>query len=526
MTKLSYAESITKTANIFFVEAARRNRRVKQNRAFKRLLEETSFIMAELNIKRIASLKTADDFAKYLETIGVALGFDRELETGANAPLSQSYQLDDITIGNRFCILPMEGWDGTADGRPSELTIRRWKHFGESGAKLIWGGEAVAVRHDGRANPNQLMLNDETIGDIEALRQTLLDAHQAKCGRADDLLIGLQLTHSGRFARPNDKKNLESRTLYRHPILDRKFGIDPDKAIFTDAEIDDLIGDFVTAAVLAQKTGYAFIDLKHCHGYLGHEFLSATTREGRYGGSFENRTRFLRELVAGVHRDAPGLKIGVRVSVFDLLPFKMGDDKRGVPETVDGRYVNAFGCNPDDPLQYDLTEAFQFFDLLGELGIKLVCTTAGSPYYNPHIQRPAMFPPSDGYQPPEDPLFGVARQIRATGELKARYPNLCVTGSGYTYLQDWLPHVGQHMVRTGQVDLVGLGRMVLSYHELPFDVVNGNPLQTKRVCRTFSDCTTGPRNGLVSGCYPLDPYYKDHPQAEELKKVKQALKTS
>jgi NADPH2 dehydrogenase len=479
--------------------------------------------MTETNYKRIASLKTADAFAGYLTELGVELQFDRELQIGADSPLSQPFQLDDITIGNRFSILPMEGWDGTEDGKPSELTIRRWKHFGESGAKLIWGGEAVAVRHDGRANPNQLISNDTTAPELENLRQVLLDAHREKCGSVDDLLVGLQLTHSGRFARPNDKKKLESRIVYRHPVLDKKFGITSDEAIFTDAEIDDLIGDFAKAAVRAEAAGYAFVDLKHCHGYLGHEFLSATTRPGRYGGSFENRTRFLRELVAAVRRDAPSLKIGVRLSAFDFLPYKMGDDKRGIPEAHEGRYEYAFGGDADNPLAINLAETFQFFDLLNQLGIKLVCVSAGSPYYNPHIQRPALFPPSDGYLPPEDPLVGVARQIKVTGELKSRFPQMCVVGSGYTYLQEWLPNVGQHYVRAGLVDFVGLGRLVLSYHDLPFDVINGNKLQTKRICRTFSDCTTGPRNGLISGCYPLDPFYKNHPQAELLKAVKQQL---
>jgi 2,4-dienoyl-CoA reductase-like NADH-dependent reductase (Old Yellow Enzyme family) len=476
------------------------------------------------NYRRVASLKTAGDFANHLEQLGIELHFDRELQSGSNSPLAQPYQLDGFRIGNRFCILPMEGWDGTEDGRPSDLTVRRWKHFGESGAKLIWGGEAVAVRHDGRANPNQLISSDATQASLEALHKTLLDAHREKCGSTDDLLAGLQLTHSGRFARPADKQRLEPRILYRHPILDRKFGITSDEAIFSDGELDDLIGDFVKAAVRAEAAGFKFVDLKHCHGYLGHEFLSATTREGRYGGSFENRTRFLRELVEGIRRAAPSLMIGVRLSAFDLLPFKMGDDRRGVPESFEGRYPHAFGGDADDPLQINLTETFQFFDLLDELKIKLVCVSAGSPYYNPHIQRPALFPPSDGYEPPEDPLVGVARQIKVTSELKARYPQMCVVGSGYSYLQDWLPNVGQHYVRTGQVDFVGLGRMVLAYHDLPLDVLNGRPLQTKRLCRTFSDCTTGPRNGLVSGCYPLDPFYKEHPQAELLKAVKQKLK--
>ncbi len=476
------------------------------------------------NYRRVATLKTAADFAAYLQQLGVELGFDRELQHGPQAPLAQPYDLDGCTIGNRFCILPMEGWDGTTDGRPSDLTKRRWQHFGASGAKLIWGGEAVAVRPDGRANPHQLLSNDANAGELAGLRNILIEAHENKCGRSDDLLIGLQLTHSGRFARPNDKKKLEPRILYRHPLLDRKFGISDDSALFSDGEIDDLIGAFVKAAVWAQTAGYTFVDLKHCHGYLGHEFLSARTRPGRYGGSFENRTRFLRELVAGIRRDAPGLQCGVRLSAFDLLPFKMGEDKRGVPETHEGAYPFSFGGSAENPLQIDLAEAFQFLELLTALGIKLVCISAGSPYYNPHIQRPALFPPSDGYLPPEDPLVGVARQIAATAQLKARHPELCIVGSGYTYLQEWLPHVGQHYVRTGQVDFVGLGRLVLSYHDLPFDVVNGRPLQTKRICRTFSDCTTGPRNGLVSGCYPLDPFYKEHPQHAELKAFKQSLK--
>lgn len=480
--------------------------------------------MSQPTFPRMAALKHAAGFRAHLQTHQIPLEFDDTLDAPDATPLGHALDVDGVHIGNRFCVLPMEGWDGELDGRPSPNTIRRWTHFGRSGAKLIWGGEAVAVRHDGRANPHQLLINDDTLGSIAQLRDALLEAHREKCGATDDLLIGLQLTHSGRFARPNDQRKLEPRILYHHPLLDRKFGLEADDALLTDAEIEQLIGDFVSAARRAQAAGFAFVDLKHCHGYLGHEFLSATTRAGRYGGSFENRTRFLREVVAGIRRDAPGLLIGVRLSAFDLLPFKMGEHKRGVPESFEGRYPYAFGGDADDPLQINLTETFQFLDLLDELKIKLVCLTAGSPYYNPHIQRPALFPPSDGYEPPEDPLAGVARQISVTSQLKARYPQLAIVGSGYTYLQDWLPHVAQHYVRTGQVDFVGLGRMVLAYPELPYDVLHGAKLQTKRLCRTFSDCTTGPRNGLVSGCYPLDPVYKKHPQAELLKEAKRRLK--
>lgn len=474
--------------------------------------------------RRIATLKSADDFAAYLAQLGLPLAFDRELVAGDSAPLSQPYDLGDFHIGNRFCILPMEGWDGTEDGRPSDLTVRRWRHFGESGAKLIWGGEAVAVRHDGRANPNQLLSADHTASSLADLRRVLVSAHEGRYGSSRDLLVGLQLTHSGRFSRPNRKDRLEPCILYGHPLLDRKFGIAPNHPCLTDSQIGGIIEDFVKAAVRARDAGFAFVDIKHCHGYLGHEFLSARTRLGKYGGSFENRTRFLREVVAGIRRDAPGLLMGVRLSAFDLIPFRMGSDRRGEPEPFTGTYDYAFGADPDNPLEMDLSEAYRFLDLLTSLGIRLVCISAGSPYYTPHIQRPALFPPTDGYEPPEDPLVGVSRLIEATSQIKSHYPHRVIVGTGYSYLQEWLPHVAQHYVRTGQVDFVGLGRMVLAYPDFAHDVLRGAPLDSKRLCRTFSDCTTGPRNGLVSGCYPLDPFYRAHPGAALVKAAKQKFK--
>jgi 2,4-dienoyl-CoA reductase-like NADH-dependent reductase (Old Yellow Enzyme family) len=480
-----------------------------------------------MEIRRIASLKTPADFQKTLERLGIAadLPFDASIEHGPDAPLARSYEWRGGRVGNRFAILPMEGWDGTEDGLPSDFTRRRWEHFGASGAKMIWGGEAVAVRHDGRANPNQLLIHEANLGALEDLRLLLVETHRGHFGRIDDLYVGLQLTHSGRFARPNDKRRLEPQILYHHPCLDRKFGLSADAPLLTDDEIARLIGDFVRAAKQAQAAGYQFVDIKHCHGYLGHEFLSAVDRPGRYGGSFENRTRFLREIVAGVQSEAPGLELVVRVSVFDFLPYEMGPDRVGVPMSLPNSgapYPYAFGGDPATGLGIDLTEPARFLELLAALGIHWVCPTAGSPYYNPHIQRPATFPPSDGYLPPEDPLVGVARQIAATAELKRRFPNLAIVGSAYSYLQDWLPNVAQRVVRDGRADFVGLGRMVLSYPELPADVLAGRPLARKKVCRTFSDCTTAPRNGIVSGCFPLDPFYKDRPEAEQLAEVKRA----
>ena len=466
---------------------------------------------------RIKTLKTAGAFRAHVEGLGLSVPFDEVMDAGSGAPLAQPIEADGLRAGNRFCVLPMEGWDGTIDGHPSDLTRRRWMHFGQSGAKLVWGGEAVAVRPDGRANPNQLVITEATLSDLESLRTGLVAAHRERFGETGDLVVGLQLTHSGRYARPT-AAGPAPRIAYRHPVLDRRVGVTSDDAVMRDGEIEALIADFVTAARRAQAAGFDFVDVKHCHGYLGHELLSAYRRPGRFGGSLDNRTRFLREVVAGVRAEAPGLRVGVRLSIFDLRPYAPGPDGIGTP-AVGEDYDSAFDLSePGRPAVID--EASALVGMLEGLGIHWVCATAGSPYYNPHTQRPALFPPSDGYDPPEDPLVGVARLIDATARLKARHPGVVFVGSAYSYLQEWLPHVAQRVVRDGLVDVVGIGRLVLSYPEFPADVLAGRPLASRLFCRTFSDCTTAPRHGLVSGCYPLDPLYMTHPAAAELKRVK------
>lgn len=477
----------------------------------------------------LGGVSNVKQFQHYLAEHHISIPCDSELIQGSISPLAQSFRFKSTNIGNRFAIHPMEGWDGTPDGKPTDLTIRRWRNFGRSGAKLIWGGEAVAVRHEGRANPNQLLINEKNLLELAKLRETLIDAHKEMTGSIDGLYIGLQLTHSGRFSRPNVKDKSEPRILYRHPILDKRLGLSPDYPLITDGEIRQIIESFHQAAKWAQDMGYDFVDVKHCHGYLGHEFLSAHTRKGNYGGSFENRTRFLREIVEGIRSIAPGLEIGVRLSAFDAVPFLPDHDKTtaqklgpGVPESFQHLlpYRWGFGLNTDNPVEWDFTEPIRFLSLLRDLNIKLVNISAGSPYYNPHIQRPALFPPSDGYQPPEDPLIGVARQLEATRLLKQQFPDMLFVGTGYTYLQDFLPNVAQAAVREGWTDFVGLGRLVLSYPELPWDVLQGRKPERKRICRTFSDCTTAPRNGLASGCYPLDGFYKNSAEAETLKRIK------
>ncbi len=485
--------------------------------------------MSTVAILRLGSLKDVGRFQSHAQGLGLQIPCDPQIVTGTQSPLRWPLNRGPFKIGNRIAVQPMEGWDATPDGAPSENTVRRWQRFGRSGGKLIWGGEAVAVSHEGRANPNQLLAAPRTHESIAHLRAVLRREHILTTGSDDGLIIGLQLTHSGRYCRPNAHSRPEPRILYHHPFLDQRLKLPPDYPLLTDGEIESIIEDFHRAALMAWRLGFDFVDIKHCHGYLGHEFLSAHTRKGNYGGTFEGRTRFLREVVQGIRSLCPGLHLGVRLSAIDTVPFRSdptqsvnGKSATGIAETRPELlpYRWGFGVNPLDPTDSDLNEPERFLSLIEELGIHLVNITAGSPYYNPHIQRPALYPPSDGYLPPEDPLVGVARQMEAARHLKRRFPNLLMVGSGYTYLQDFLPHVAQAAVREGWVDFVGLGRMVLTYPEMLWEASEGAEMQRKRVCRTFSDCTTAPRNGLPSGCYPLDEYYKDSDMADRLKDAK------
>ena len=314
----------------------------------------------------------------------------------------------------------------------------------------------------------------ENRGALSDVLRALLAAHRERFGGIDDLLVGLQLTHSGRFSRPRSK-TLEPRIAYHHPLLDVRFGVDPgnDLAVVRDEELYELIECYVSAAGAARDAGFRFVDVKACHGYLVHEFLSAFVRPGPFGGDFAGRTRFLREIVNRIRKAYPELVVGVRLSAFDTVPYEAvrGEAGRPMRHAALLPYRYGFGLDQADPLRIDLSETIELLRILQELGVAAVNISCGTPYYNPHVQRPAIFPPSDGYEAPEDPLVGVARQISVARRCKQSVREMPIVGSGYSYLQDFLPHVAQAIVREGWADIVGLGRMVLAYPEMPADVL-------------------------------------------------------
>ncbi len=429
-------------------------------------------------------------------------------------PLAQSIEVGGRRVGNRLAIQPMEGCDGTLDGTPGELTYRRYRRFGAGGAKLIWG-EAAAVIPEARANPRQLVIDDDHARGLAKIVDDCRSAHRAEWGpNADaDLLIGLQLTHSGRYshARPILAQHdplLDPRTVVEKATGTRAGG---DTPLLSDDALDRLQDHYAAAARIAFQVGYNFVDIKQCHRYLLNELLAARSRPGKYGGSFENRTRFIRELVARLRAENPEGIIATRLNVFDGLPFHaVGVNLPGVPDAFQTPVRSTWGTAEDDPFTPDLTEPLALVGALRMLGIGLLNVTMGNPYASPHLLRPFEYAPVDGYLSPEHPLIGVDRHFRLTAAIQRDFPDLPVVGSGYSWLQAFAFRAGAANVADGAAAFVGIGRGSLAQPDFGRHVLRGVPLDPKRICRTFSYCTALMRSKLhplgqfPTGCPPFD----------------------
>lgn len=425
---------------------------------------------------------TAAEFSSYLSSAGIDIPFDDAVDTDGNSPLAQPVSRGRFEIGNRWAILPLEGSDSDVDGNPTDRSIGRWDAFGRSGAKLIWG-ESAAVRNDGRSSPAQLLIAPATTGGLRRLREAAVSAHREEFGDAEDLKLGLQLTHSGRLSHPPPSGEHAPVTVRRHPHLDPTLGPPSDQPLLTDGQLYELIDDYVTAAEVVAEAGFDFVDLKACHGSLGHELLGAFERPGEFGGSFDNRTRFLRTIVDRVRSGSLGLKLGLRLSAFDTVIHTAGEDGVGRPITSEpARYW--FGTD-EFGLEIDLSEPIRLLTIMRDVGVDLICVTGSSPYNSWHLQRPALKAKPGEYTTPENPLVGVARHIGVTRRLRESVPGITTVGSGYSYLQRWLPNVAQAAVRTGMTDLVGIARMHLAYPRFISDVLDGRPLETDTIEKAF-----------------------------------------
>ena len=476
----------------FFKSRSGRNSRNEQNR---------DPIMA-----RYYKYKKPEDVLADAERLGVEIFLSTDF-----SPLFQPIKIGHKTAGNRLAIHPMEGCDGTPDGRPNGLTLRRYRRFGSGGAKLIWA-EATAVTESGRMNPRQLCLNQRTAGGIEDLLKTCRQAHRDTFGTDHDLIVGLQLTHSGRFS-------FQRPLLVTHdPILDpltvdKSTGkvIDDSYPLLTDDELKQIADRFVEAARLAWRIGFDFVDIKQCHRYLLSELLAAKNRPGAFGGSLENRTRLVREIVERIKQECPGLIVASRFNAYDGIPYRgEGEDFVGRPCPHRLPLEVAFGTDPNDHLKEDLTEPLQLAQWLRQWGVELLNVSAGNPYANPHVVRPAEYAPIDGYNAPEHPLIGVARHFRLARAVQRAVPDVPVVGSGYTWLQDFCMHAAAANVERGDVAIVGLGRGALAHPDFAKTLQETGSLRRTSVCRTFSYCTNlmrtknHPLGQYPTGCPPFD----------------------
>jgi len=412
------------------------------------------------------------------ERLGVRIPFSND-----TAVLFEPIEIAGRKLANRFVVQPMEGRDAGPDGGPGELTFRRYERYAAGGSALIWF-EATAVLPEGRAGPAQLVVPEEHRGGFRRLVDRTRKAAREARGGGREIVLLLQLTHSGRYARPDGKRRP---VLVRHsPLVDP--GLAEDYPLLSDGDLERLADAFVRAAELAADAGFDGVDIKACHGYLVSELLGAATRkESRYGGSFENRIRFLLDVMERIRRRVPGKIVTTRFNAWDGLPDPYG-----------------FGASGADPTGVDLGEAAALVQRLEEEGCPLLNVSVGIPYINPQFGRPFNKPLEGVPLPDENPLQGVARLLAITGELQKGAPGLPLVGTGYSWLRQFFSHVGAGAILAKEAALVGIGRGAFAYPDCVVDLEEKGHLDTRKVCVGCSCCSQLMRDGKSTGCVVRD----------------------
>jgi 2,4-dienoyl-CoA reductase-like NADH-dependent reductase (Old Yellow Enzyme family) len=446
------------------------------------------------------NLVTIEDLQKLSASLSINIPMQEDVSI-----LGTAVKIGPLTAPNRLAVNPMEGADGDSDGRPGELTLRRYKRFAAGGSGILWV-EAIAVVPEARANPRQLWLHDESKDAFANMVAEARKVAQTSMGSQHHPIIVAQLTHSGRYSRPEGVASpiIPQRDPYRDamipqqpPIRNTKTTIPDNWPIVTDGYLDGLVEAYVKAAKLAFEVGFDAVDIKACHGYLISELLACYNRKGRYGGSFENRTRLLLTII-----DAIGQRLGkdktvvTRLNIYDAIPYPYG-----------------WGVDKNDYTKPDLTEPKKLFALLAERNVLMTNVTIANPYYNPHYGRPYDKPIIGGYKSPEHPLQGVERMIRLTGEMQRAFPQITTVGTGYSWLQHLLPYVGAGVLKMGMAGIIGAGRMALAYPDFARDIFFKGKLDPNKVCIACSACSQIMRDGGTIGCVVRDneiygPIYK------------------
>jgi len=421
--------------------------------------------------------RTLDELRAGAARVGVELPASDDVSV-----LAEPVEIGDLRTPNRFAVQPMEGFDAGADGSPGKLALRRYARYATGGFGLIWF-EATAVLRQARSNPHQLWLHKGNAGAYAKLVAATRKAARDEFGH--EIVIVIQLTHSGRYSKPEGKP--EPIIAHHSPVLDPRHDLPPDYPLVTDDYLDRLRDTYVAAARLAAEAGFDGVDVKSCHRYLVSELLASFTREGRYGGSFENRTRLLRESLGAIKESVPGVFVTTRMNAYDAIDHPYG-----------------FGVDRGDRHIPDLAEPLRLVEALRGIGIPVLNVSIGNPYFNPHYGRPYDFPIAGFSVPDEHPLEGIARFVGITREIQQAHPELPVVGSGYSWLRQFAPNVAAGVIRSGGATFVGMGRGAFAYPDAPRDVLEAGRMDPAKCCVTCSGCTQIMRDGGRTGCVVRD----------------------
>ena len=418
--------------------------------------------------------QSADEFEAALKRDAIRIPFINDVSY-----LKNGLKIDNKYIPNRIAIQPMEGCDCSNQGDPSELTTRRYLRFAKSGAGLIWF-EANAVTAESKANPRQMMLTDANIDKFKVLVNDIRENSLKQNGYVP--LLVLQLTHSGRYSKPEGKPTpliAYSCQPLRHQ--------EENAVIVSDDYLASLPDAYAKSTRLARLAGFDAVDIKACHRYILSELLSAYVREGRYGGSYENRTRLIKECAQASIPELGHMLLAGRINIYDGIA-----------------WPNGWGVKPYGNEQPDLSEPIRLITELYDMGMHLMDLTLGNPYFNPHMNRPYEI---GTYTPPEEPLRGVERACRLIGEVKKAVPKANIVASALSYLRVFAGNVGAAMVAEGMADIAGYGRMSFAYPDFANALLNDGTLDSRKVCVTCSKCTELMRSGNITGCVVRDPVY-------------------
>ena len=387
--------------------------------------------------------------------------------------LSSPIRIGTKTAHNRIVNQPMECNDADPIGNPTDLTFRRYQDLAMGGAGIIIV-ESLTTTYESRTRKHQLEISEDTAKNLERLLREMRAVNPKP-------LILFQINHSGRVSHTDSSKAV---SLYSTE--------DPTIHLLTAEEIEEIGMLFAKTSLIAKQVGADGIDFKHCHGYLCGEMLRpANTRSDRFGGSFENRTRFFRETTQKIRKlvGSDGFLLGVRFSIYEGI-------------------LGGFGTSGPEEVIEDLSEPLAFAKMMEKCGMDYINVSAGGRAMNVEFMKTSNNFPEGVYR-----HFGWAKSIKAVVKIP-------VIGSAYSYLRDgknelkvkdpWgksFLYWATKNLKDGNVDLVGIARQSLADPLFAKKILAG-AIDQVNFCKACGGCTSLLISQTTVGCTVYDEYYR------------------